>query len=982
MDENKNTLNINEQLNSSKTEEKENLFPNLSNKFNIKYKNEELNLFKDEILSYFKEKEKFFSEKIASYKNRIQISEKKYENLAKHIKLNYEEILSSQALLNNRLDKFNTYESFVAKTNDNITSHEIRINNLREDYTKAVQKYDKIYLDNLELPGYIGRCAKYKNCQLFFQDVIKEINKFNNYKEKNNTDLKSYKEKLEHIIKTFRNLLDNNNDAQIKYINTLNEKNSKENKNMVDSLGERVRELRLENSKYSLDLITKTDEIKTQMDKIKEMKGEILNEFYNKIDDYKIETNNVVNSFNLFKNEYSIIRKKFLELAEFIKDIRFKKNLGVDVSKKEISDLYKNLIKKNKKSTKDNKIELLENISKIEKMEINPNKNNTNNTSHTNNSFIVNKEPFSRNNKKHDTYNFTKNIFKGNFIELNLNNNIQNNGKNNTEEIKANGDNVNNKSEIKTETVNEGVNSSNNEQKLFLLKDSYISSQSTKNIFNNKINFDSEKTPSIQKTCDNSELIKKQFVTNSENLKRSLENNKDIFKIDKIEINIRNKSIDKDQEKKYNNENDNLSITDSCCSFNINNTLAQTGTFSDKNISTISLPLPNNINNVKSTRFVLNENENENKIIEELAAELEQTTAKKMKKNAKNQENCVQNIEPKNLIENINNYEKNKESKINNEIKGNINLNDNNQDDDKIIKKIIKDEEHEINNINNNDKIKSLIKQDLGNIEINKSNNDDKKIITIKDKIDNNTPLSYNTNLEKNINFNSEIETNTETINSKMGIFSQKLSDIEIYMKHKFSDIMRQINDIKLQNSSKKQSLNRTMGYKSDKNIFNFFNNDNYSNNLSISRREDAPYIGKYHVIKLQKPEYNSRAFPSDMDNLKRFEFFRDSYTVDNLNKNRENKLDDISVVKQFIEKKINIKSNTNFSKNMKSIFRDKNFNFVNNVNNVGFESCDNNSKDLKNDMKYIDLKVLMNRRVPKKSNSQKINTLLSRDAK
>ena len=76
---------------------------------------------------------------------------------------------------------------------------------------------------------------------------------------------------------------------------------------------------------------------------------------------------------------------------------------------------------------------------------------------------------------------------------------------------------------------------------------------------------------------------------------------------------------------------------------------------------------------------------------EELAAELEQTTAKKMKKNAKNQENCVQNIEPKNLYENINNYEKNKESKINNEMKGNINLNDNNQDDDKIIKKIIKD---------------------------------------------------------------------------------------------------------------------------------------------------------------------------------------------------------------------------------------------------------------------------------------------------
>ena len=128
---------------------------------------------------------------------------------------------------------------------------------------------------------------------------------------------------------------------------------------MVDNLAERVMELRLENSKHSLELINKSDELKEQMNKIKEMKGELLNEFYNKIDDYKIETNKAINSFNEFKNEYAVIRKKFLELAEFIKDIRFKKNLGGDISKKEISDLYKNLIKKNKKSDKDKKVELL-----------------------------------------------------------------------------------------------------------------------------------------------------------------------------------------------------------------------------------------------------------------------------------------------------------------------------------------------------------------------------------------------------------------------------------------------------------------------------------------------------------------------------------------------------------------------------------------------------------------------------------------------
>ena len=313
--------------------------PNISQKFITKYKNEELNQFKDEILSYFKERENNLISKVNYYHSHIESAEKKYEDINKIIKLNYEEILSSQANLNNKLDKFKTYEQFVLKTNDNITSHEIRINNLREDFSKATQKYDKIYLDNLEVPGFIGRCAKYKNCQLFFSDVIKELNKLNNYKEKNNIDLKTYKDKLEKMIKTFKSMVDNNNEAQIKYINKLNEKNINECKNMIDVLGERVTELRLENSKYSVELINKTNKTIEQMNLLKEMKGQLLNEFYNQIEDYKNITNNIVKSFNEFKNEYSIIRKKFLELAEFIKDIRFRKNLGGKINKNEINIL-------------------------------------------------------------------------------------------------------------------------------------------------------------------------------------------------------------------------------------------------------------------------------------------------------------------------------------------------------------------------------------------------------------------------------------------------------------------------------------------------------------------------------------------------------------------------------------------------------------------------------------------------------------------
>ena len=964
----------------------ENSFQKMSNKYIIKYQNEELNKFQDEILSFFKERDKYYTDLISKYKNRIEISEKNYENLANHLKLNYKEILSSQASLNNRLDKFNSYDAFVAKTNDNLTSHEIRINNLREDYTRTVQKYDKIYLDNLELPGYIGRCAKYKNCQLFFEDVIKEINKFNNYKEKNNIDLKTYKEKLEFSIKTFRNLLNNNNDAQIKYINKLNEKNLDESKNMVDNLSTRVMELRIENSKHSLELINKTNELKQEMEKIKEMKGELLNEFYNKIDDFKIETNKTVNSFNEFKNEYAIIRKKFLELAEFIKDIRFRKNLGGDVNKKDLNDLYKNLIKKNKKCMKDKNVQLLDDINKIEKMEFKINKIDNNDN--------INKEKNIRGNKKHETYNYTKNVFKGNIIEFNLHNNKNEIKKNDTDELNNDitGGNIR---ESKTD-INNNLNNLNNseinkpsshEKRVFLFKDSN-SSRSSKNIFNNKMNLDNEKEDIMKNTYDNTEDLNKNNNLVMKNIKeydQKSEKKFDTFNLNKIQMNSISKLNKKDKDKKCSTETDAISITDSCNSFNINNAISQIGVLSDKSISNISLPITYNLNNVKCNKFILNDihqEENDNKIIKELAAELEQSTSKKNKKIInKYSKNVVENIEPINL------NQKNETIEIINNSSDNI---ENKELDNKINNQIKKDEQIIKNNNNNNEKIFPLICKSIENEnkDDNNNNKQSRKIISIikdlKDTMDSNSPKgeNINNNTDKIYNLNSDIETNTETMNSKIGLFGQKLADIEMYMKNKFFELARQINEIKQQNSSKKKNLNRTVGYKSDKNIFNFLNNEICPNNYSINIKDDSQNIGNNRLIKLQKNDLYSHYFPSDIEVFKRNDYIKDSCTMDNWSKNRDKFNEDISVIKHFIEKKINIKTKNQdfYKKNIKGIFRDKNFN-NNNVGIDAYEKIRNNSSSIKNDMKYVDLKVLINRKIPKNS-CQKMNILLSGENK
>ena len=324
------------------TKEMEELIPNFPN-FDKIYENNDMNIFKEDILNYLRERDKLIFDLIKSHKDQMEKTELNYLELTKRISNNYTDILSSQAQINNRIDKFNTYETFTIKVNDQLISHEIRINNLRDDLHKATQKYDKIYLDNLELPGYIGKYSKYKNCQAFFEDVIRELNKLNAYKEKSTLDLKTYKEKWENNYKAFNNLIDNNNKSQIKYINEIYEKKFKECKNMIDIINERINDMRMENSKYTVELIGKTISLTKESEKIQKMKEEIISEFNNKIQECKILSNNTIDSFDDFKSEFFSIKKKFIELAEFIKDVRFRKNIGGDVKKKEIKNIAKKI---------------------------------------------------------------------------------------------------------------------------------------------------------------------------------------------------------------------------------------------------------------------------------------------------------------------------------------------------------------------------------------------------------------------------------------------------------------------------------------------------------------------------------------------------------------------------------------------------------------------------------------------------------------
>jgi hypothetical protein len=172
-------------------------------------------------------------------------------------------------------------------------------------------------------------------------------------------DLKKYKERLETIIKNFNLQVDNNTKANMKYTNEIKDKTEKNFNEKFTEIKNSIFEMKLENSKYAIELKAKSLDLSKEWDKMRKIKEEIYSKFDERVHDMTKSNDNTVHCFNELKDEFHRIRRKFGELAEFIRDVRFRKNIGGDVKKSEIKQLINKISFKRKNSfdniTTDNK---------------------------------------------------------------------------------------------------------------------------------------------------------------------------------------------------------------------------------------------------------------------------------------------------------------------------------------------------------------------------------------------------------------------------------------------------------------------------------------------------------------------------------------------------------------------------------------------------------------------------------------------------
>ena len=256
-------------------------------------------------------------------------------------------ILSNEAKIKNLTNNFESLEKKFKVLNDKFVNIEIKFSNLSREYSESCYKYDKMILDNLLVPGYIGpgNC-KFKNLKEFLEDARNNFNNLENNFKKNLINFEEYKKKLEILIDKFNSLINNYQQCNFQYTNN---KLSETEKKFIDhfyKIKEDYSKIQIENLDKVRNFLNDINFIKTEKINITDYKNELIetnNNFYKKISNkLKKEKTEIDN----FKIEFFKIKKSFQTIAEFIKDVRFKRNImaNEDFINSHINKMVANLI--------------------------------------------------------------------------------------------------------------------------------------------------------------------------------------------------------------------------------------------------------------------------------------------------------------------------------------------------------------------------------------------------------------------------------------------------------------------------------------------------------------------------------------------------------------------------------------------------------------------------------------------------------------
>jgi len=286
----------------------------------------DIKILKREIFDKYENDSSIVSEKIINLENKINSINQKIAELS---------LLLNKDSANNIMNHMTTFTEFKNKTKESLLTLEIKINNVDKELKNNIYRFDNILSDSVIYPAVIGRTSKFKTFHQMLDYILSQISQTVTYREKNTLDLNSYKKKLESLIQSFQVQKDSIINITNKSINKKAEETEEKFQNLIKLYDERLQETRAQNSEYMKSMENTLNQVRGRMGEFQEYKNNLVEKLNEEKKVVKDENEKTQHIFSGYKKEFNLLKEKFTQLSEFIKDVRFRVNIGEEVKRRE-----------------------------------------------------------------------------------------------------------------------------------------------------------------------------------------------------------------------------------------------------------------------------------------------------------------------------------------------------------------------------------------------------------------------------------------------------------------------------------------------------------------------------------------------------------------------------------------------------------------------------------------------------------------------
>ena len=173
---------------------------NNSKSDSLSYK--ELIYFKEEIFHSLKDFQKQVMEKTNEQLNQFNAKLDETKSLISKNKNELTQFITKEEFQEEKKDILNK-EKNQKIIDEKLTSIEIQMSAIRKEINEACYKYDRIFIEQLTLPGIIGDKCKYKSIKDYIKNNINEMSNVATMNQKALSDIRTMKGKLENRINEF-----------------------------------------------------------------------------------------------------------------------------------------------------------------------------------------------------------------------------------------------------------------------------------------------------------------------------------------------------------------------------------------------------------------------------------------------------------------------------------------------------------------------------------------------------------------------------------------------------------------------------------------------------------------------------------------------------------------------------------------------------------------------------------------------------------